>query len=80
MIKFSGKFDGVVAVGLGLTEENVRELKDGHALSIDCEEFGLPRLTVIVFYGRTLEDLETDLLPLMGPNATIIDRTGRKPQ
>lgn len=64
MIKFIGA-DGKL-IGFGLSEENVKRLKDGMPIKINGEEVGLRGYVFTIFYGETEEKMAAELAPLLG--------------
>jgi hypothetical protein len=80
MIKFTAKSgkDGHQLVGLGITSANLGAMAEGKPLFVKGEEMGLP-IDIVVFYGRTEEDLKKVLEPLIGPETKIKDFTEEKP-
>lgn len=60
MIKFKADGDGGPLYGFGLSEENLRRLRDGKPILINLAELGMEGRAVI-FYGRTETDMVRDL-------------------
>lgn len=59
MIQFSGTGDdGKRFVGIGLSDGNLRRLRDGEPAVVDMEAHGFPGSKVVIFYGRTEEEME----------------------
>lgn len=62
MIKFvSTKPNGTKLVGMGLSEENVKRLKEGKPISFNLDELGFEGLEGLIFYGETEESIVADL-------------------
>jgi len=59
MIQFSGHADGGKRyVGIGLSAENLRRLRNGDPAVIDLTPHGYPDSEIIIFYGRTEDEME----------------------
>ena len=73
MMKFRGQGkDGAPVYGLGLSEANMRRLKSGMPIRINTEDLGGPPGSIMVFYGRT----EEEMAEMVAPWVTM---TGEKP-
>lgn len=46
----------------GLSARNIELLMNGKPISIDLTEIGLAKGRVLIFYGRTEEDMKQDLI------------------
>ena len=65
MIKFSGKNrDGRLVFGFGISEENVKRLKDDNPILINLEDLSDVVGDVVIFYGETEEQMEEKLRAL----------------
>ena len=60
MVKFSTTLNGKPVVGIGLSEDNLRKLREGMPIHITPEDMknllGV-ECSIIVMYGRTEEDI-----------------------
>lgn len=66
MIKFKTADDkGNVKLGFGISEENVRLLKQGKPILINLREMGIDA-EVMIFYGKTEKDILNDIKPFIG--------------
>ena len=63
MVKF--RADGLI--GFGLSEANVKKLKEGSPISIDMDEMGFPGIKAMIFYGETEEKIQRDLAEYITP-------------
>lgn len=55
----------------GLSEENIKRLKEGKPIKIEAEEMGLKGLGVIlILYGRTEKDIVFELEAATGQSFT----------
>lgn len=66
MVKFKTKD----LIGLGLSEENIRLLKEGKPISIYLNEMGIDK-RLMIFYGVTENHMENMLNEYIGPKTTI---------
>lgn len=55
------KFKGGNLIGFGLSEDNVKNLKQGKLIYINMEEMGFNDIQVMIFYGKTEQDMQNDL-------------------
>lgn len=63
------KFRAGETIGFGLSEENMRLLKEGKPIKVDLTELGLPGKEVrdvFIFYGKTERDMERDMADMIG--------------
>lgn len=79
MIKFrlDGKDTSRRLVGLGLSERNVGELKNGNPIVVHGEELGVP-FDVMIFYGVTEAAMQEKLQEFIGPDTDVRDHRGRR--
>ena len=65
MIKFKTIVNGKVLVGFGISEDNVKRLKEGMPIAINTEEckrlFGVDDTMVTILYGKTENDIKEEL-------------------
>lgn len=66
MIKWAGKDkDGKPIFGFGLSEENIKRLKDDQPIVIKMAEVNRPELgTIYIIYGDTEQEILKALTPL----------------
>jgi len=62
MIKFKAE-DGAgrPIVGLGLSEENVKRLKDGQPILVKLSDLGMGDTVITIFYGKTEVEMEAEV-------------------
>lgn len=53
------------AIIFGLTEENIKRLKDGKPIHVDLKEMGMPMGSLTIFYGPTEDIMETQLMQML---------------
>jgi hypothetical protein len=82
MIKFTAQAkDGKTLIGLGITSENLGAMSQGKPLIVRCEDlkrhengkeipFPYP-IEIMLIYGRTEEDLQKILAPVIGPETEM---------
>ena len=61
------KFRAGNKIGFGLSEVNIKKLKEGKPISIDMGEMGFPGISAMIFYGETEEQMQGDLAEFIGP-------------
>ena len=72
--------DGRMLLGIGLAEENVERLKTGAPAKIRLVEIdGLKgidasKLVVMIFYGKTIEEIHENLKQFIDGNTRVVDR------
>lgn len=77
MVKFSVKDkNDQRMLGVGLSEENVKRLKEGMPIHIKSED--LSNLTgwegsIFIMYGKTEDDIKDQLSSLIGPDTDVQD-------
>jgi len=81
MIKFTGDSeDGKRKVlGIGLSDGNLRLLREGKPIMIWGEEMRLP-FDVLVFWGKTDEALAESVKAGVGPNTVVHDYLTSRPK
>jgi len=67
MIKAKNK----TSIILGLSDENMRRLSEGQPIKFNLSEFNMSPMDVLIFNGRTEEDMEKELAPYMNENTEI---------
>ena len=60
-----------LVIGFGLSEANIKKLKQGHPILIDLMEMGIPYYEVLIMYGKTEQEMAKQLGGLVGPNTII---------
>lgn len=58
----------------GLSEMNIRALKDGKPIMVDLGDIG-GKGKVVIFYGVTEDDMQRDFQKLIGPETDKRKRT-----
>jgi hypothetical protein len=72
MVKFKATGDRNL-IGLGLSEENVKRLKEGMPIFIEKEKLEIP-FDILIFYGKTEKDIENDLKTVANFSEFINDK------
>lgn len=74
MIKFKGEKEGKTFLGIGISEANVRKLKEGMPILIDDPDFfdGI----ILLMYGRTEKDMASEIHPYMSPGFKLSKNSG----
>jgi len=57
LIKFTSIGEKSTLVGLGISEENVKRLKEGMPIFIKGKDLGFDWLEIVIFYGRDEDEL-----------------------
>jgi hypothetical protein len=66
LIKFTGYIDNRPTLGMGLSDENIRKLREGKPIVIHLSELDLPYdLQIFLFTGPTEQDM-VDMLKEIG--------------
>ncbi len=62
MIKFNGRDEnGRLLIGFGLSEMNLRKLRQGLPIHVHADEMGFVG-DVLIFYGKTEDDLTKQMI------------------
>lgn len=61
MLKATAHHANGTLLFFGLSEENVKRLKEDKLIKFSLTELGIPGVEVIIFYGSTEEIMETQL-------------------
>ena len=66
MIKFTGERDGKHLVGFGLSEGNLKKLREGKPILVDLSEM-IPgcKMEVLIFYGATEQAMYQEIKPML---------------
>lgn len=81
MIKMAGtSVDGRQVILLGLSEGNLKRLRERKPIHIHSEEFNIPGIDVIICWGPTEDDLMKELQSLIGPETEMRDHREEKKQ
>jgi hypothetical protein len=75
MIKFKGKFNGKEILGMGISEANVRKLKEGMPILIEEPKFF--NGTIMLMYGRTEMDIVEEIKPILVSNIKMYTNLGK---
>lgn len=60
------------AVILGLSDENMKRLSEGKPIKFNLKDLNLPiDLDIVIFNGRTEEEMYKDFLDKIGPNTKM---------
>ena len=65
--------DGELLI-FGLSEMNLKKLKEGRPIQIDLTEMGLNG-TMLIFYGKDEIAMAKQLEPFLGPDTKVFDLT-----
>ena len=72
MIKFLYEKEESTLVGLGISEENVRRLKDDQPIVVKLSDMGITTdIQVLIFYGKDEKEMEKTLRPYIGEKTKI---------
>lgn len=58
LIKFTSTGKNRTLIGLGITEGNVKRLKEAQPILVNGSELGFDWLEILIFYGRDEDELE----------------------
>jgi hypothetical protein len=59
VIRFRKTLEGKqVLIGVGLSDENVKRMKDGQPISFSLEELGVENHTLLIFTGTTEAEMK----------------------
>jgi hypothetical protein len=67
MLKMKAKTDNGDIVILGLSEENIKRMKDNKPMLIDLKEVGIPGIKIMIFTGKTEEEMFEDFKEIIRP-------------
>lgn len=70
MLKFAYTKAGAPCYGFGLSERNLYRLRKGEPIRIDLTLMGGTG-EVLIFYGRTEQDMGRDLAEFIGPETKV---------
>lgn len=62
---------------MGITDENVRRLKDGQPIRCDFESRGInisDIKKVVIFHGKDMDSLMEQVKPFLGPETRVMGR------
>ena len=62
------KFRANEIIGFGLSEENIKRLKEGKPIMFDANDLGIEGSKIVIFYGKTEQDMQDDLSKYIGKN------------
>lgn len=71
MIKFTSTGKKTTLIGLGISEENVRRLKNAQPILVKGTELGFEWLEIIIFYGRDEQELTKTVLNTLAVDKLI---------
>lgn len=71
MIKFTAQRAARKLIGLGISEGNIKKLKQGKPIHIFGEELGFSNVEIMIFYGATEQKMQEDLSEFIGPETRI---------
>lgn len=75
MVKFTASDDDGPLIGLGLSKDNIRLLRQGKPIVVDLEkDLHLPPGRILLFYGDTEASITKALLPYISED-TIVQGT-----
>ena len=61
------KFKAGDLIGFGLSEGNIQKLKEGKPIAINMQEMGIENMRIIIMYGKTEQDIQSELSDFIGP-------------
>lgn len=59
-------------LGFGLSEENIKRLKEGKPILVNLDEMGIPNCQLAIFYGETEATMVQSLAPFIDFKTRII--------
>lgn len=62
----------------GLSDENLRRLKEGEPISFNLSELGLPPMNVVIFNGKDEQTMQTMFKDRIHPYLTVIKNSRAK--
>lgn len=71
MVKFITDGKERRLIGLGLSEENIKKLKEELPIFVKGENLGI-RYDIAIFYGKTEKDMAEMIKPFIGKDTEII--------
>lgn len=71
MIKFTAQGQHGPLIGLGLSKDNIRLLREGRPIVVHLADLNLPPGEVMLFYGDTEASLAKALLPYISEDTVI---------
>jgi len=81
VIKFTASGNGITLVGLGLQAENIRRMQDGQPVRVRLSDLGfvgaVGAVQVVIFTGKTDDEMETAISAFCGPNTVVIREGGQ---
>lgn len=73
MIKFATRTrERGLLLGFGLSEENLRLLREGKPIRIDLGKMGLMKGEILIFYGKTEAEMVKEIKSYIGPETRVI--------
>ena len=75
MIKFTATTDDRKLLGLGLSHENLKRLKDKQPIQFKGEALGLDGIDILIFAGETEASMAKELEPSITAQTIIRDTT-----
>jgi hypothetical protein len=67
MLKMKAKTDNGDIVIFGLSNENIKRMKQNKPMLIDLKELGIPGVKIMIFTGETEDKMFEDLKELIRP-------------
>lgn len=60
------RLDGAPVLIMGLSNENLRRLREGQPVAFPAESIGLPPMDIVIYYAPTEEQAEALLCEMFG--------------
>ena len=72
MVKFTSARGNQIVVGLGISDGDLAGLKNGQPIVVKLQELGISNpLEIVIFHGKTDQELYEQLKPRIGPQTTV---------
>lgn len=73
MIKFTANHpDGKMLIGLGLSNRNIKLLREGRPIVVDLADLGITlKAEIFIFTGKDERSMKKDLKQYIGPDTVI---------
>ena len=71
MIKFMANGQDKNILGLAITEENVKRLKEGQPIIINGQEVGIDGLDILLMYGKDTRTIRHKLKDFIGEDTEL---------
>lgn len=73
MLKAVAHGDDHELIVLGLSDENIKRLKNNQPITFDLDQLGIKGIRIFIFAGETEESMAEDMKEFIGPKTKKID-------